>query len=689
MGVHRRLTLAALLVACAASLAAASGVFATATWLNAGTGFWHDGANWSTLGEPTAADDAVVNNGGTVEITSISELAQSLNIGSVFLTSGTVVVPGGQLGVGDLTIGDGGTGVLNLESGGVVEQTDGAGSNLLVGNAGNGVITVDGTPSILDWDGGFAIFGLNSGAATITLTDGGRLHNADIISLGGAGSSGTINVGDGGTAGVLRADINAPAGFGTATVHFNHTDGITFSNALSGGVRVRKSGAGGLTFTGANTHTGGTTIHQGMLTGNSGSLPGGIVTSFGGNVTFNQAVDGTYAGVVSGGGTFSKSGAGVLTLTGTNTYALTTWVADGTLRAGAPGVVPPNLVLLSAGGTFDLNGHNQTIGNLQGPGAVTLGAASLTFGGEGDDFSGIMSGTGTVTKTGTGLAIFSGNNTYTGATTVTDGRLFVNGSQPSSTVTLTGGTLGGTGTVGAITATGGRVAPGVSPGILSSGSVSFDGATTFVVEIDGTAAGSGYDVLDVTGTVALGGATLDVISGFAPASGAEFVIIDNDGADAVTGTFAGLVEGDAFSDGGQTFAISYAGGDGNDVTLTAGPETVIAPGTLPAMTVGTPFSVTFTASGGAAPYTFAVSAGTLPAGLALDGATGELSGTPTTAGAFSFSITATDSLGSTDVQPYAGDVLPASVPSMPMLGFLGLAVMLGVMGYARLRAGAA
>lgn len=66
-------------------------------------------------------------------------------------------------------------------------------------------------------------------------------------------------------------------------------------------------------------------------------------------------------------------------------------------------------------------------------------------------------------------------------------------------------------------------------------------------------------------------------------------------------------------------------------------------GSLPATTAGSAYDVGFNAGGGVAPYTFAVSAGTLPAGLALDTASGRLAGTPTAVGNFSFSITATDS----------------------------------------------
>ncbi|MFN7974255.1 MAG: putative Ig domain-containing protein [Acidobacteriota bacterium] len=83
------------------------------------------------------------------------------------------------------------------------------------------------------------------------------------------------------------------------------------------------------------------------------------------------------------------------------------------------------------------------------------------------------------------------------------------------------------------------------------------------------------------------------------------------------------------------------------------PLITVLPATLPNGTVGVPYSQTFTASGGTAPYTFAVTGGALPAGLALNGATGVLSGTPTAAGASAFTITATDAVGCAGVQQYA------------------------------------
>ena len=72
------------------------------------------------------------------------------------------------------------------------------------------------------------------------------------------------------------------------------------------------------------------------------------------------------------------------------------------------------------------------------------------------------------------------------------------------------------------------------------------------------------------------------------------------------------------------------------------PSITLSTNTLPGGTVGTAYSQTITASGGAGPYTFNVSSGALPAGLTLDATTGVLSGTPTNTGNATFTVQATD-----------------------------------------------
>lgn len=83
------------------------------------------------------------------------------------------------------------------------------------------------------------------------------------------------------------------------------------------------------------------------------------------------------------------------------------------------------------------------------------------------------------------------------------------------------------------------------------------------------------------------------------------------------------------------------------VSFTGIPPVVPLDVVLPNGTVGSAYSTTITVTGGTGPYTFAITAGTLPSGLSLNTSTGVISGTATTAGSSSFTIQATDSLGAT------------------------------------------
>jgi hypothetical protein len=86
------------------------------------------------------------------------------------------------------------------------------------------------------------------------------------------------------------------------------------------------------------------------------------------------------------------------------------------------------------------------------------------------------------------------------------------------------------------------------------------------------------------------------------------------------------------------------------------PTITLSPSTLPDGTVGTAYDQTVTATGGAAPYIYSVSSGALPDGLNMDPATGQISGTPTTEGAFNLTITATDAETCTGSQAYTVNI---------------------------------
>src|SRR5437773_2531106 len=275
------------------------------------------------------------------------------------------------------------------------------------------------------------------------------------------------------------------AGAVTLTAGGNNAS-TTFSGLIqngSGTVALTKTGTGTLTLSGANTYSGATTVSAGVL-----------------DVQNNTALGATAgATTVAGGAALQLEGSGLVvaepvTLNGTGI------AGGGALRQVANTNTWSGAITLGSAARV-----NADAGTLTVSGGITNGGFLLTVGGAGNTTvsTTVISGTGGLTKDGTGTVTLSANNTYTGTTTVSAGTLLVNGSQSSSAVSLNGGTLGGTGTVGAITSTGsgGSVAPGVGVGILASGNVNWSsGSPGFVVQLNGTTAGTGYDQLNVTVT---------------------------------------------------------------------------------------------------------------------------------------------------------------------------------------------
>lgn len=131
----------------------------------------------------------------------------------------------------------------------------------------------------------------------------------------------------------------------------------------------------------------------------------------------------------------------------------------------------------------------------------------------------------------------------------------------------------------------------------------------------------------------------------------------------------GLLWGHLGVSGTFNFTVTATDTDGQsasrDYTLVVEPPTlVMAPEALPGGTGGTAYSQTFTASNGIAPYTYALASGALPPGLTFNTATGTLSGIPTAAGAFTFSIRATDSTTGTAATVTNAYTLAISAPTI-------------------------
>ena len=225
-----------------------------------------------------------------------------------------------------------------------------------------------------------------SGVGSLTKTGTGTLtlSGTNTYAGGTTVSAGTLQ----GTTASLTGPI-----VDNAALVFNQATNGTYAGAISGGGSLTKLGTGTVTLAGANSYTGGTTISAGALQGDTGSLQGNITDNA--SLIFGQAADGTYAGVISGAGSLTKTGAGTLTLSGANTYSGGT-----TINAGALQVNTGNL----AGNITD--------------------NASLIFNQPTDaSFAGVVSGTGSLTKTGAGTLTLSGVNTYGGGTTISAGAL--------------------------------------------------------------------------------------------------------------------------------------------------------------------------------------------------------------------------------------------------------------------------
>jgi hypothetical protein len=136
----------------------------------------------------------------------------------------------------------------------------------------------------------------------------------------------------------------------------------------------------------------------------------------------------------------------------------------------------------------------------------------------------------------------------------------------------------------------------------------------------------------------------------------------------------GTLSGTPTDEGSFTFTVQATDAKGDSgqrgYTLVIKPPVTINPTdpNLPAGSVDLAYNLTFTASGGTAPFTFAVAGGTLPAGLTLN-PNGTLSGRPTTEGAFTFTVKATDDKGAVGQRDYTLVIKPALtiIPSNPSL----------------------
>jgi hypothetical protein len=145
-------------------------------------------------------------------------------------------------------------------------------------------------------------------------------------------------------------------------------------------------------------------------------------------------------------------------------------------------------------------------------------------------------------------------------TTVAEGTLRLLATAPSNEVTLEGGRLEATSTIGPLQTTNGTLAIPF-PSYLDAASIALGAGTVVEMQIHGTEIAF-YDRLRATGAIELGGATLNLTVTTQLPYTSEITIVDSLGSSGVSGTFAGLPEGATIAAAnGQTFRISYQTGD--------------------------------------------------------------------------------------------------------------------------------
>ena len=465
----------------------------------------------------TAAADTfagAMNGTGGLAVTGGTETLTGVNTytGSTSISSGATVALSGN---GSLAAS---SGVANNGTFNISATTNGASIKSLSGASSGSVALGAKTLTLSNASGSFAgvidgTGGLAVSAGTETLSGANTYTGATSISSGatialsGSGSvAASSGVADNGTLDISGttsgASVKTLSGNGTVALGSKSLTltaaADTFAGAIGGTGGLAVTG-GNETLTGANSYTGATAISNGatLALSGAGSLAassgvadngtfdisattsGAATKSLSGNgtvvlgsktLTLSAAAD-TFAGTMGGTGGLAVTG-GTETLTGANTYTGATSISNGaTLALSGNGSLAASSGV-AADGSFDISAttNGASIKNLSGSGAVALGGKTLTVSNASGNFSGAVGGTGDLAVTG-GTQTLSGNNTYTGGTSISSGATLA---------------LSGSGSVAA------------SSGVTDNGTL----------DISATTNGASIQTLAGNGTVALGSKTL-------------------------------------------------------------------------------------------------------------------------------------------------------------------------------------
>lgn len=469
-------------------------------WDQGGTGSnWSTAANWLPDNQPNGVgasaafgdlDLALNSKTVTVDTTNLTlgSLFFSNTQGAAFTISGAPITFQQAVATANAVIAVTGNSSPTLASNLDLRN------NLLVSHRGAGVVTISGVLSgagkslIKSGPGTLALTGANTYSGGTQFLDGVLVATAD-NSLGDASGAlafdgGTLKFGSSFDLAATRA-ISLDIGGGAIDTDVYNA---RVAQVITGPGGLTKLGAGTLTLASDTTYAGDTTIAAGALQigegGSTGSVAGDIVDNSA--LIFNRSDTLTYGGDISGTGTVTNAGGGVTILTGDATHTGGTTISQGTLQIGN-------------GGTT-----GSIAGNIVTDSALVFNRSdAITFGD-------VVSGSGTLTQLGSGVLTLTGANTYAGTTTVSAGTLRVDGSLGNTaTIVQNGATLGGIGSIaGPVTVlSGGHIAPGDSPGTLTTGTLILNSGANLDFELNTpfVAGGATNDLLRVNGDLTLDG----------------------------------------------------------------------------------------------------------------------------------------------------------------------------------------
>jgi autotransporter-associated beta strand protein len=495
-----------------------------------------------------------LNGGGTIDSTATGTMTLSIGnsgnggtfSGAIKNTSGTVSLVKNGVGTETLTGNNSYTGSTTVNNGSLVLPTGGVINSGSGGLYGQGYLVSGGTVTAGSSSFNAVANAFSESSGTVTLgavTQPSTANDGQLISITG-GSFSATSLGLERTVSFATAPT-ATAPISGATTSGFYIDGSTANvNLGSLSISLENSSAS------VRMDAGGLTVTNKLLLGNQANNRWSILQINGG--TFNapdtslgivlSQVNGASANYselyLSGGiSTVGKIAFGwAADSAGNNALGGTGWLivnnAGTSLYLGSGGIVLSNTAAAVAGVSTNYTANISLLAGTLGAAAdwssalpmqlsgtsFTIQAADVSGKSHNIALSGVVSGTGALTKTGNGTLTLGGNNTYSGVTSVSNGTLLVNGSLASSSVvTVTNATLGGTGTIGDATTL--QPFSILAAGDGGIGTLSFGGALTLNAlstnAFSITPAGGALDKVAVTGLLTPNGSVIKVTSGTA------------------------------------------------------------------------------------------------------------------------------------------------------------------------------